>query len=188
MINATRNFVILLLLVLLPACASRRDEGQSGGRTELSDPADALSEELMLTLSQAKNFHHKANVLLSDGKLEESAAQVEMILAIEFPANSPEAEDVLLDARARLAQIRLSQGKLTTAMTLLDEGLSSQTRDSFFVANLHTVRGEVLEAQAALAEEGSEASRRAKIGAIKAFDASIQINNRLLQELNTKNK
>ncbi len=179
----------LVLALTITACASRREEGEArGGVTELIDPANALSEELMLTLGQAKNFHHKANVLMSDGKLDDAAAQVLRILNLPFPKHSPEAEDVLLDARARLAQMRLAQGQIEAAMTLVDDGLREKTRASFFVANLHTVRGEVFEAMAARAEEGSEASRSAKIDAIKSFDASIQINNQLLQELAPGNK
>ena len=80
-------------------------------------------------------------------------------------------------------QLRIRQGQLSKAMSLLDEGIAMSTRDSFFLANLHTVRGEVFETMANAAEVNSEAAKQATIDAISAFDASIKINEGLLEKL-----
>ncbi len=183
-----RFIIVMLALLLAATCASETDSAvsQRGALTVLVEPETALSKELMLSLGQAKNYHHKADVLLSDGKLDEAADEVAKIMHVPFPEDAPESEDALLDTRARLAKMRMSQGKLAEAMILVDEGISEASRPSFFLANLHTVRGELFEAQAGAALPGSEASRHAKIEAIAAFDTSIQINAALLDSIATK--
>ena len=51
-----------------------------------------------------------------------------------------------LDARARLAELLLAQHASAEALRMVGEGLAEATRESFFVANLYTVEGEILEA------------------------------------------
>ncbi len=187
--RVTRTSVILLaLLAFSVGCSneSPSDSSQRGALTALTEPENALSEELMLCLGQAKNFHHKADVFLSEGKLSEAADEVAKIMDIPFPTDAPESEDALLDTRARLAKLRTEQGQLDEALELVDDGIASATRKSFFLANVYTVRGEIFEAKAAAAEAGSEASRHAKIEAITAFDSSIEINDQLLKSLKSE--
>jgi hypothetical protein len=175
------------LLVLGFAC-SGEPERKGGPVTRITEPEDAIDEALMLSLSQAKNFHHKARVYMSDGQLPLATDAVRKILAIEFPAGAPEAEDVRLDARAMLAKLLVAQGQVDAAMSVVDEGLASSTRESFFVANLYTVKGEVLQAQAELlvstGEPGdAERAREVRKQAIVAFDKSIAINEALQKRI-----
>ncbi|HTJ41106.1 MAG TPA: hypothetical protein VL463_03395 [Kofleriaceae bacterium] len=170
------------------SCATRDDDrAPTGGATRLTEPEDALSEDLMVALAQAKNFHHKAKVYMSDGNLDEAVASVRQILAIQFPLGAPEAEDVRLDARALLAKLLVGQGKVEEAKRVVDEGIASASRDSFFLANLYTVRGEVFEATAALADDGSPDGKTraadARKAAIAAYDKSISINEQLQKRL-----
>jgi hypothetical protein len=175
------------LLVLGFAC-SGEPERKGGPVTRITEPEDAIDEALMLSLSQAKNFHHMARVYMSDGQLPLATDAVRKILAIEFPAGAPEAEDVRLDARAMLAKLLVAQGQVDAAMSVVDEGLASSTRESFFVANLYTVKGEVLQAQAELlvstGEPGdAERAREVRKQAIVAFDKSIAINEALQKRI-----
>ena len=75
----------------------------------------------MIALSKAKNFHHKARVYMSDGKLAEATASVREIMSLKFPAGAPEAEDVRNDARALLAKLLVSQSQLDEAMRISAE-------------------------------------------------------------------
>lgn len=154
---------------------------------EERDRDQPIDEPLMIALSQAKNFHHKARVYISDGKPDDATAAVRAILSIKFPAGAPEAEDVRLDARALLAKLLLGQGKVDAAMTVVDEGLAAATRESFFLANLYTVRGEVLQAQASALDastpDGKARASDLRRQAIVALDESIRINTALQQAL-----
>lgn len=172
----------------LGACGPERDPGTERSVTALPEPdqGEPLSEELMLALSLAKNYHHKADVLAQEGRMDESAEALRQILGIRFPDGAPEAEDVRLDARARLAKLLVRQGRTDDAVRVVEEGLAGAPRRSFFLANLYTVKGEVHEAQAtAFDQQGTDQARAAasdaRRAAIAAFDESIRIN-RALQE------
>lgn len=179
---------LLAAVVAAPlAGCERQDERPTGRVTQVACPEDAIDETLMIALGQAKNFHHKAKVYMSDGKPDLAIAAVKEVLAVRFPADAPEAEDVRADARALLAKLLLAQGQLDTAMSEIDAALAAATRESFFVANLYTVRGEILEAQAATADAAGPAeatrARELRRQAIVAYDKSIAINSALQERL-----
>src|ERR1051325_23525 len=123
---------------------------------------------------------------MTDGNLPAATASVREILSLSFPKGAPEAEDVRNDARALLAKLLVSQGQIDEATRTVDEGLAQSQRESFFVANLYTVQGEIHEARAAAfdaAGESGKASNDERRAAIASYDHSIQINERLQKTL-----
>jgi len=168
----------LFLVILITACSQAR-EGDVTTRT--AEPTEMVDQKLMVPLLQAKNFHHKAKVYMSDGKLDDAIASVREILSLSFPAGAPEAEDVRNDARALLAKLLVGKGELDEAMRVVQEGIAASSRESFFVANLYTVQGEIHEARAA-SLEGSAAAQE-KRTAIQSYDKSIQIDTVLQKSL-----
>ena len=178
----------LAVSVAIASCVACQTDAPSpppGSVTKVPEPGDVIDQELMIALAQAKNFHHKAKVYMSDGNLAAAAASVRQILSLRFPAGAPEAEDVRLDARALLAKLLVSQGQLEEAMRTVSEGLAQASRESFFVANLYTVQGEIHAARAAKLDEAKDTARAAeeKRAAIAAYDRSIQINTALQKRL-----
>jgi tetratricopeptide (TPR) repeat protein len=191
---------LVAALALVTCVACQMDAPQpappGGSVTKVPDPGNVIGEELMIALAQAKNFHHKAKVYMSDGNLADATAAVRQILSLRFPAGAPEAEDVRLDARARLAKLLVSQGQLEEAVRTVSEGLAQASRESFFVANLHTVQGEIHEARAAQLEgtidQAADDAQRQQLAkqvaaekraAIAAYDRSIKINEALQKRL-----
>ncbi|MBX3161691.1 MAG: hypothetical protein KF773_37365 [Deltaproteobacteria bacterium] len=172
--------LVIAMIVGWIACTS---SGSDPVRVSPPQPDDVIDQELMIALAQAKNFHHKAKVYMSDGKPLDAIASVRQILSLRFPANAPEADDVRLDARALLAKYLLAQNQVDEAMRTVEEGLAQTSRQSFFVANLHTVKGEIHEARADQAVRDGEKPRAdaERHAAIDAYDRSIQIN-KVLQE------
>jgi hypothetical protein len=181
-----RVYIVMMAALLLASCAQDRDEGddeRKGRVTEITPAGEALSEELMLALSLAKNHHHKADVYLKLARVDDAVAAVKSILDIEFPKGAPEGEDVALDARARLARLQVEQGKLDEAMSTADAGIKGAKRRSFFLANLHAVRAEVLEARAVTIEDDDPAAaRQLRLDSIAERDRSIQIEMELLDQ------
>lgn len=173
---------------VVASCAQDDRDGEGGqkkaGRiTEITQPGDALSEELMLALSMAKNLHHKADVYLAEMRSDEAVKALKEILEIRFPEGAAEAEDVTLDARARLSKLLASQGKLDQALSVADDGIEAAKRRSFFLANLHAVRGEVLEGRAVQIEDKQPDEAKAlRRDAIKSLDEAIQIEKVLLDQ------
>ena len=168
----------LFLVILITACSQAR-EGDVTTRT--AEPTEVVDQKLMVPLLQAKNFHHKAKVYMSDGKLDDAIASVREILSLSFPAGAPEAEDVRNDARALLAKLLVGKGDLDEAMRVVQEGIASSQRDSFFVANLYTVKGEIHQARAATLD-GQRAVDE-KHAAIEAFTKSNEIDERIQKQL-----
>ena len=172
---------VLLLLTVLAACS----QDAAPSVTKVADPGDVIDQDLMVALAQAKNFHHKAKVYMSDGKAEDAIAAVRQILSLHFPAGAPEADDVRLDARALLAKLLVSKGNTAEAMQVVEEGLAASPRQSFFVANLYTVKGEIHEARAADADAASDKAKATdeRHAAIEAYDRSIKINEAIQKKL-----
>jgi hypothetical protein len=177
--------VAAVAVVAFAACQTDAPSSPQGSVTKVPDPGDVIDQELMIALAQAKNFHHKAKVYMGDGNLAAATASVRQILSLRFPGNAPEADDVRLDARALLAKLLVSQGQVEEAMRTVSEGLAQTSRESFFVANLHTVQGEIHEARAAQLDSANEKAKAAeeRRAAIAAYDRSIQINEALQKRL-----
>jgi tetratricopeptide (TPR) repeat protein len=155
--------------------------------TRVAEPGDAIGRDLMVALGQAKNFHHKAKVYIADGNLTAATAAVRQILALRFPRGAAEADDVRNDARALLAKLLVSQGQIDEAARTIDEGLAQGQRESFFVANLYTVQGEIHEARAAALDATGEPGQAPAVDerhkALDSYDRSIRINERLQKTL-----
>lgn len=181
-----RKLVVLALVMIgSGACSTEREPAPAV--TRVADPSEVIDQSLMVALAQAKNFHHKAKVYMADGNLAQATASVREILSLAFPKGAPEADDVQNDARALLAKLLVSQNQLDEAAKTIEDGLAHSPRESFFVANLYTVQGEIHEARAAGFDAAGEAGKASGIderrAAIASYDRSIQINARLQQKL-----
>jgi hypothetical protein len=86
-----------------------------------------------------------------------------------------------------LAKVLVADAKVDEAMTVVDQGIGGARRNSFFLANLYTVKGEVHRARATAlaAGAGADPARvvEEKKAAITAFDRSIEIENALREQL-----
>lgn len=179
-------FAVLLTVANVVFFASTRgDSKQQGSVTRVAEPDEVIGQELMMALAQAKNFHHKAKVYMTDGNLAEATAAVRQILSLRFPPSTPEADDVRNDARAMLAKLLVGQNELEEAMRTVNEGIAQSPRESFFVANLYTVQGEVHEARALAYDTSGEKAKATeeRRAAIAAYDRSIKINEALQKQL-----
>ena len=179
-------FAVLLTVANVVFFVSTHESGAGEKSvTRVAEPDEVIGQELMMALAQAKNFHHKAKVYMTDGNLGEATAAVRQILSLRFPANTPEADDVRNDARAMLAKLLLSQNQIEEAMRTVDEGIAQSPRESFFVANLYTVQGEIHEARAQQYETANDKGKAAaeQRSAIGSYDKSIKINEALQKKL-----
>jgi tetratricopeptide (TPR) repeat protein len=182
-----RKLLAVMFATLLAAsvvCCAGDEEPGDRGNTKVPEAEDVIDEGLMLALQQSKNFHRKAKVYMTDGQLDEAIKAVGQILTVQFPPDSPEGEDVYLDAYALLAKLQILKGDTGAAMKAVDTGIASAKRKSFFLANLHTVKGEVYEAIAAGHDDPKSPEARAAFkSAIESYDTSIQINEELQKAL-----
>jgi hypothetical protein len=186
---SARRLLVLVVAVALGVlgCSSERARVDAPAAERV--PSGAVSTELLAALEAAQKLHHHADALLRDGQTDAAIAEVAAVLEVRFPADAPEADDVRLDARARLGKLYLSAGRLDDAERVVEDGLATVTRDSFFLANLYNVRGELHEARAAQLEEKSDDAAAAKAElrrAIEAYargqDINVRVQARVYQE------
>jgi hypothetical protein len=152
--------VLVAAFGVVPAC-SRHEGGADDGT-----PVDT---EIMAFLSEARALHHEANMKEESGDLAGAVTAIERLVAArrphpdrKGPLAPPEVEEVLADAYARLAELRLKKGELDPAAGAVKSGLEHVAEATYFRGHLVEVQGLVEEARAAqLADAGNavEASR-----------------------------
>jgi tetratricopeptide (TPR) repeat protein len=144
-----------------------------------------LDQQLMVLLASARAFHHQADIHLQQGEVGQAVEALRQLLSLKLDRRWPEAEEVRLDATARLAKLLLGQGQEQQALTLVQQELTAGARESFYLSNLHSVRGEILEGRARRLETAGDrlGGKQSAREAIAAFEQSIRINQQLQQRL-----
>ena len=182
-----RKTLLLAVLVacLLAGCAKAAKE-----RCCPCKRGQQLDERLMVTLASARAYHHQADIHLRQGQVAQAMTAVKKILGLDLDARWPEAEEVRLDAAARLAKMMLAREDAQQALTLVDGQIKDARRESFYLSNLHSVRGEILEQRAGVLDKAGnkKGARDVSREALAAFERSIAINKKLQQRLLTKEK
>lgn len=172
MMKRTNRVGLLLLLVLATTC----------NRDELSARSD---EALLLPLGEARALHRRADLHLLDGEVAAAIDDVREVLAIRFPAGSPEGEYALLDAHGWLARLLLSQGGEEAerqALAQIEAGRKLATHDSFFRAHLESVAADVYRARAKRLSDPA-AKKEAQREELRAHERAIAIDRHLQRTL-----
>jgi len=141
-----------------------------------------VDERLLVSLEEARAWQHRADTHLADHDVAGALADVDQVLKIDFPKNSPEGEEARLDAWARLAKLHLgpTAADETRALADVERGRPEATRDSFYRAHLETVAGEILEARGnRLAPTDADGAKAARRDALAAYARSIEIDRRV---------
>jgi tetratricopeptide (TPR) repeat protein len=149
------------------------------------DAAAVVDPPLLAFLSKARSLHHQADVAEAEQDVPRALAAIERIVA-EPPGalkGRPEVEEVLSDAFARLAELRVGQGDFTRAATDIERGLGHANEPSYFRGHLFEVRGLVEERHAdALAREGKgDEARKARRLAIEASEEAVRIQDEVIR-------
>lgn len=166
---------------VVPAC-SRHDGGADDGT-----PVDT---EIMAFLSEARALHHEANLKEESNDLAGAIDAMARLVSARRPhperkgaMSSPEVEEVLADAYARLAELRLKKGELEGAAGAVKSGLEHAAEATYFRGHLVEVQGLVEEARAAqLADAGNAAeAARAREHAIQLLEEVVKIQDQVIQ-------
>lgn len=161
-----------------PGCS--RHEGAA------DDGTPAVDSEIMAFLSEARALHHQANLAEEGGDLTGAVKAMDRLVAARRPhpeRKTPEVEEVLADAYARLAELRLKVGELDPAGVAVKNGLEHVAEATYFRGHLLEVQGLIEEARAArLADAGrSEEAKQAREHAIQLLEEVVQIQDQVIQ-------
>jgi tetratricopeptide (TPR) repeat protein len=159
-----------------PSCA--RHEGDDG-------PA-AVDLDLMAFLSAARALHHEANLQEEDGQLPKAIDAMNRLVALKTPhpeRRTPEVEEVLADAYARLAELQLKVGDLDAAAAAVQKGLSHVDGVTYFKGHLIEVQGLIEGARAArFADAGNPAeAAKAREKAIELLEEVVKIQDQVIR-------
>jgi hypothetical protein len=160
-----------------PSCAHHDGDGEN---------APAVDTEIMAFLSEARALHHEANLKEESGDLAGATSSIERLVAARRPhpeRTTPEVEEVLADAYARLAELRLKKGDLDPAAQAVKTGLDHVAEATYFRGHLVEVQGLVEEARAAqLADAGNVAgAEQAREHAIQLLEEVVKIQDQVIQ-------
>jgi tetratricopeptide (TPR) repeat protein len=149
--------------------------------SEASSPP--IDPSLMAFLSAARALHHEADIKESQGDLAGAIAALERLVRTPAP-RAVEVDEVLSDAHARLAELRLKKGDLEGAAQDVARGLDLARQPTYFRGHLLEVSGLVEEARAAaLADAGkTEEAARAKSKAIGLLEDAVRVQEQVIRE------
>ncbi len=167
--------LLVVLLLLLAACGHKGDE--------TSPPVDT---EIMAFLSEARALHHQANLSEDNGDLPGAIGAMDRLVAARRPhpeKQTPEVEEVLADAYARLAELRVKKGEPENAADSLKRGLEHAPDSTYFRGHLLEVQGLVEEARAnAFADAGKQDdAKKSREKAISLLEEVVRIQDQVIQ-------
>jgi hypothetical protein len=157
--------------------------GRDGGE---QDNGPVVDMELMAFLSEARALHHQANLKEESNDLPGAAAAMQRLVDARRPhagKPTPEVEEVLADAYARLAELHLRQNALGPAADAVRTGLAHAPEPTYFRGHLIEVEGLIEEARAAsLADAGKpDEAARAREKAIQLLEEVVRIQDQVIQ-------
>lgn len=172
--------IIVFLIVVLGiafGCTRRGSEPDNGNQI--------VDTELMAFLSEARALHHQANLKEESGDLAGAATAMQRLVTARRPheGKSPEVEEVLADAYARLAEMHLRQNALGSAADAVRTGLDHAREPTYFRGHLLEVEGLIEEARASeLADAGRrEEAAHARERAIQLLEEVVKIQDQVIQ-------
>lgn len=161
----------------VPSCSREAADTEQG---------PAVDTEIMAFLSEARALHHQANLAEGAGDVPGAITAMDRLVAARRPhpdRRTPEVEEVLADAYARLAELRLEKNELDPAADAVKSGLDHVAEPTYFRGHLIEVQGLVEEARAAeLAAGGHLAeSKQARERAIQLLEEVVRIQDQVIQ-------
>lgn len=183
--------VALTALLLALGLGFAATPGCSRHDGSADDGTAAVDTEIMAFLSEARALHHEANMKEESGDVAGAVSAMERLVAARRPhpeRKGPEVEEVLADAYARLAELRLKKGELDPAAAAVKSGLEHVAEATYFRGHLVEVQGLVEEARAAqLADAGNATeAARAREHAIQLLEEVVKIQEQVIQRSLTK--
>jgi hypothetical protein len=181
-----RSSIVWIALVLLCVALGAAFACSQTSSTS-SDDSPAVDTELMAFLSMARALHHEANLKEDGNDLSGAIAAMDRLVTAKRPhaeRQMPEVEEVLADAYARLAELRLKKGDLQPAHDAITSGLSHTKEPTYFKGHLLEVEGLVEEARAAsLADAGNAGeAQKARERAIALLEEVVRIQEQVIQK------
>jgi hypothetical protein len=162
-------------VVVVGGAGCEKGDARRPGCPEIAS-GPPIDEPVMAFLSAARALHHEADIAEQSGDVAGAIARLENLVALP-PARAVEVDEVLADARARLAELRLHQGDVAGAEREVRAGLERVAGPTYFRGHLLEVEGIVEEARAAALSDAGKASEAAaaKARALAHLEEAVRV-------------
>lgn len=168
-------------LAVASGAVACRTEGAAAGCPSAEQAGPPIDPSVMAFLSAARALHHEADLEQASGDAAGALAALERLVAMPAPA-ATEVDEVLADARARLAELRLERGDLEGADRDVREGLRRVQGPTYFRGHLLEVQGLVEERRAAvLADAGKvDEAAKARAAAVGLLEQAVHVQEQVI--------
>jgi len=178
-----RGWAALGLVALMAALTAAL--GATAMCTHKTDDA-VVDTEMMAFLSEARALHHAATLRRESGDLPGAIDAMTRLVGAARPhpeRRLPEIEEVLADAYARLAELRLEQGQVVEAKAAIEQGLGHAPGKTYFRGHLLEVQGFAEEAHAKeLTDAGRpQEAERARERAIQLLEEVVKVQDEVIR-------
>lgn len=148
--------------------------------------AAPLDTDVLAFLSSARALHHQANVLEDAGDDQGATKAMERLVTQRRPRPTervPEVDEVLADAYARLADLRLRTGDVEGAGRDVAQGLEHTREPSYYRGHLLEVEGIVEEMRAHQLVDGGQPAEAAlaRARALRALEESVSVQSEVIR-------
>lgn len=176
-----RGVLALFAVLALGGCARGGSPTPRGDCA--SEGAPIVDATLLAWLSKARALHHEADSAEAESAPAKAIAALERVSSGRVPP-APEAEEVLADTRARLAELRAGVGDFSRAIDDVNDGLAHAKQATYFRGHLYEVMGLVEEKHAAALEKKGDAAsaRDARKRAIEASEQAVKIQDEVISQ------
>jgi hypothetical protein len=175
------GWLVLGVAIGATSAVACRNEATTAGCPGAESSATPIDPSVMAFLSAARSLHHEADIREGSGDTAGAIAALERLVALPAP-RAVEVDEVLADARARLAELRLERGDVEGADREVQEGLQRVQGATYFRGHLLEVRGLVEEQRAkALADAGrSDQAAQAKARAVAFLEEAVHVQEQVI--------
>jgi hypothetical protein len=176
----------LLLAIALglsgAALACRSEGGATAGCPGVESASPPIDAPVMAFLSAARALHHQADVREAEGDVPGAIAALERLVGLVAP-RAIEVDEVLADARARLAELRMDRGDVEGAEHDVEQGLARVQGPTYFRGHLLEVQGRAEEKRAAtLADAGHSAeAAKTRARAVSLLEEAVHVQEQVIE-------
>jgi hypothetical protein len=172
---------VALLAMVFGALAC--DRGQNASRDcPSAEPAGSpIDERVMAFLSAARALHHEADMKERGGDVDAALGALQRLVALKAP-RAPESDEVLADAYARLAELRLGKNDVPGADRDVRQGLDHAAGPTYFRGHLLEVEGLIEEKRAGtLSDAGSvREAAEARARAVSLLEEAVHVQEQVI--------
>lgn len=149
-----------------------------------ADAGTPVDKVLVAFLGKARAAHHSADLLEDRKDLEGAVKVLEGLLSADRIPARPEAQEVVADTRARLADLKSELGRFAEAAREVDSGMALVKGTTYYLGHLLEMRGLVHERHAKqLRTQGDlGAAKAAEEAALEAFEASMRVQQQVIDQ------